>query len=93
MGVTVQLPGALEPFARGRATFTLAEPCGTVGAAFAGMSAEYPGVHDRVLDERGELRPHVNVFVDEHNIRYLQGLATPLGPHSTIFILPAVSGG
>ena len=48
---------------------------------------------DRVTDERGELRPHVNVFVDGENVRFLDGLGTALGEGSTIVIVPAVSGG
>jgi molybdopterin converting factor small subunit len=50
-------------------------------------------VLDRVLDERGELRPHVNVFVGDESVRFLGGLAAPLAARSTITIVPAVSGG
>ena len=48
---------------------------------------------DRVTDERGVLRPHVNLFVDGENVRFLDGLGTALGEESTIVIVPAVSGG
>jgi len=50
-------------------------------------------VVDRVTDERGVLRPHVNLFVDGENVRFLDGLGTALGEESTIVIVPAVSGG
>jgi molybdopterin converting factor small subunit len=52
-----------------------------------------PGVRDRILTERGEVRPHVNIFVDGESIRFAAGLATPVHPRSEIVILPAVSGG
>jgi molybdopterin converting factor small subunit len=45
------------------------------------------------MDERGELRPHVNVFVDAESVRLLGGLGAPLDEGSTIVIAPAVSGG
>ena len=47
----------------------------------------------RVLTELGEVRQHVNVFVDGESIRDLGGLATPVGGNAEIFILPALSGG
>lgn len=45
------------------------------------------------MDERGEIRPHVNVFVGDESIRFLRGLATPLADDSTVTIVAAVSGG
>jgi molybdopterin synthase sulfur carrier subunit len=65
----------------------------SVGEALAGLGALHPGVRDRVLDERGQVRPHVNVFVGKESIRYTGGLATPLGPEAELHIFPAVSGG
>jgi molybdopterin converting factor small subunit len=50
-------------------------------------------VRDRVLDERGRVRPHINIFVGEENIRDARGLATPLPNDCELAILPAVSGG
>jgi molybdopterin synthase sulfur carrier subunit len=91
--VTVELPGALRPFARGSAVVTLDEPCATVGEALETLERHWPGVRDRVLDEQGTLRPHVAVFVGEESIRHRGGLNAPLAEDSTIVILPAVSGG
>jgi molybdopterin converting factor small subunit len=93
MSVLVELPGALEQYAGGRASLRLDAPGATIGSALRRLRADYPDVHDRVIDERGELRPHVNVFIDNENIRYLRGLDTPLDEKNTVFILPAVSGG
>ena len=91
--ITVELPGALRPFARGKTVVTLNEPCTTVGDALEKLERHWPGVRDRILDEQGSLRPHVAVFVGEESIRYRGGLGAPLPEGSTIVILPAVSGG
>jgi molybdopterin synthase sulfur carrier subunit len=93
MGITIALPGALQPYAGGSSEVTLAERCRTVADALAALAARHGGVMDRVTDERGQLRQHVNVFVDGENIRFLDGFGTPLGEASTIVIVPAVSGG
>jgi molybdopterin converting factor small subunit len=61
--------------------------------ALRALAGVHGGVIDRVMDERGELRRHVNVFVDGDNVRFLDGLGTPVRESSTIVIVPAVSGG
>ena len=68
-------------------------PCATVGDALARVAAQWPAVTDRVLTEQGELRRHVNVFVGDESIRFLDGLATRVDDGATIMIVPAVSGG
>ena len=91
--ITIALPGALQPYAGGTPEIELADSFHTVGDALAALAERHGGVMDRVTDERGELRPHVNVFVDGENVRFLDGLGTTLGEESTIVIVPAVSGG
>jgi molybdopterin converting factor small subunit len=93
MPITIALPGALKPYAEGRPVVTVDGGCGTVGEALGALAGRYAGVVDRVMDERGQVRQHVNVFVDGDNIRFLDGLGTPVGEGSTITIVPAVSGG
>lgn len=92
MEITIALPGALQPYAAGTSEVTL-EARGTVGDALGALGGRYPGVVDRVVDESGAVRRHVNVFVDGEDIRFLEGLATAVGEGSTIVIFPAVSGG
>jgi molybdopterin converting factor small subunit len=91
--ITVELPRALRPHARGSTSVVLEDDCATVGEALAALAEQWPGVTDRVLDERGDLRPHVNVFVESESVKFLGGLAAPVAKGSTITILPAVSGG
>jgi molybdopterin converting factor small subunit len=91
--IRVELPRALAELAGGRTQLTLDESCATVGDALAALARKSAAVTDRVLDERGQVRPHVNVFVGEESIRFLQGLETPLGADASILIVAAVSGG
>lgn len=93
MEITVELPSALLPYAGGSSEVVLRGPCATVGDALGALAARHAGVVDRVMDEQGQVRQHVNVFVDGDNIRFMDGLATPLAERSTIVIVPAVSGG
>ena len=93
MGITIELPSALEPYAGGRSEVMLEDGCGTVGDVLGALAGRYAGVVDRVMDERGEVRQHVNVFVDGDNIRFLDGLGTPVRERSIVTIVPAVSGG
>lgn len=93
MGVSVILPRALVPYTRGVGTVQIDEPCATVRDALAATASRWPAVIDRVLTEQGALRRHVNVFVGDESIAFLDGLDTKLTAHTTITIVPAVSGG
>jgi molybdopterin synthase sulfur carrier subunit len=89
--VSVRLPGVLRPHAADRAVLDV--DATDVGALLETIALHYPGVARRVRDEQGQLRRHVNVFVGEHNVRDLDGLATPLRDGDSVAILPSVSGG
>jgi len=93
MSITIRLPGPLRELAQGRAEIAIDGDARTVADVFAALRARFPAVHDRIITEQGELRPHVNVFVGMDNIRMADGLATALGIETEITILPAVSGG
>ncbi len=93
MAVTVRLAGPLRPYAGGAAQVVLPARAATVAEALTLLGERHPGVRDRVLDERGALRPHVNVFVGPENIRFLEGLRTPLPEEAELHLLPAISGG
>ncbi len=92
VGVHVLIPGPLQPFAGGQRRVDLARAA-TVADALEALGAVAPGVRDRVLDERGRIRPHINIFVGEENVRDASGLATRLTDGCELAILPAVSGG
>lgn len=91
--ITIELPRALGVQVNGKTAVQLDAGSITVKDALAELGKRSPGALDRVMNERGELRQHVNVFVDEENIRFIDGLASPVPDGSTVFILAAISGG
>lgn len=88
-----QIPGALREFTGGRAVVEVPISNGTVSDALTALWNLHPGVRDRVIDEQGQLRQHINIFVGNEHIRYTGGLATQVHDGSQISIVPAVSGG
>jgi molybdopterin converting factor small subunit len=93
MAISVVLPQALHPYSRGAGTLTVDEPCATVAEALAAIAVRWPALTDRVLTEQGELRRHVNVFVGDESIKFIDGLDTKVSDGTMITIVPAVSGG
>jgi molybdopterin converting factor small subunit len=65
----------------------------TVAEALKALDASYPGFTDRLFDETGKLRRFVNVFVADEDIRFLDGVETPVPDGATVSIIPAVAGG
>jgi molybdopterin converting factor small subunit len=65
----------------------------TLAEALEELWKQCPGIRDRVLTEQGEVRPHVNIFVGNEDIRYTGGLRTCLADGAEIAIIPAISGG
>lgn len=64
-----------------------------VRGLLAELARQHPQVHVRLCDERGEPRPHINVFVNNDHVRARAALDTPLAAGDVVTILPAVSGG
>ena len=91
--ITIELPKALGLSVDGKTVVKIDEPCATVGDALAALGTRAPGVLDRIVDERGDVRMHVNIFRNGESIRFLDGLRTSTGDGSTILILAAISGG
>ena len=91
--ITVELPNVLCSYTDDNPSLVLEEPCSTVRDALAALGRKSPGALDRIMDERGDVRRHVNVFVNGENIRFLDGLSTPTRDGATIFVIAAVSGG
>ena len=90
-GVIVRLPAALAPSMGGQ---RVVEARGaTVREIIAALDAAYPGMRFALCLETGELRPFVNIFLGKVNIRYLDGLDTPVAPGATLHVLHSVAGG
>jgi molybdopterin converting factor small subunit len=93
MTVHFWIPGPLRSLTGGRSQVDVETSGLTLQDALEGLFAAHPGVRDRLLTERGEIREHVNVFVGKTEARSTGGLATPLVDGVEISILPAISGG
>ena len=91
MSIVVSIPTQLRGLTGGSAQVTAAGA--TVGEIVAHLSATHPGISERLLDDTGDLRRFVNVYLDDENVRFLDGLATPVAEGSKISIIPAVAGG
>jgi sulfur-carrier protein len=93
MSVTFGIPGPLRGLAGGQSQVQIAESPPTLRDALELLWRTYPSLRDRVVNEEGQVRAHVNIFVDNESVRFTGGLATPIPPGTEIFIIPAVSGG
>ena len=87
------ISGPLRELAGNRSEVRIERSAGSLADALSLLWAECPAFRDRVVTELGELRPHLNIFVDGENIRFLNGFSTAVRDGSEIVILPALSGG
>lgn len=90
--ITVHLSGHLKVHAGGQLEVRLAGDYATVADALDAIWKEYPALRDRVLNEQGDIRQHVNIFAGEEDVKRRNGLATKLRS-GDIHIFNAVSGG
>jgi sulfur-carrier protein len=64
-----------------------------ISEAIAELQSRFPGIHERLMDDKGEVRRFVNIYVNEEDIRFLQNQKTPLKDGDEISIIPAIAGG
>ena len=91
--ITVELPKALCSYAGETSSVIIEGSAKTIGDALVALGEKSPAALDRIMDERGNVRRHVNLFVNGENIRFLDGLGTPTRDGATIMVIAAVSGG
>ena len=91
--ITIELPKALCSANGQQSTVVVDDSHTTVGDALSALAEKLPRAFDSVMDERGNVRRHINIFLDGESIRYLNGLDTPAPSGSAILILAAISGG
>lgn len=87
---TVRIPTVLRKHTDGNAKVDADGR--TVGEVFAALIDEHPGLGEQLLQD-GEVRGFINVYVEDEDIRYIDGLASPVEPDDEIAIMPAVAGG
>jgi len=91
MTVSVRVPTILRTYTGGDAVVT-AEP-GTVREVIARLDASFPGIGGRLLDDSGQLRRFVNVYVGDEDVRLARGLDTDVPAGTSVSVIPAVAGG
>ncbi len=91
MSVRVRVPVLLRNLTGGQAEVTV--DGATVGEVLAALEGRYPGVRERLYDEQGVLRRFVNVYLNDKDIRTLEGEATPVADGDEVAIVPAIAGG
>jgi molybdopterin converting factor small subunit len=90
MSVEVSVPTILRSYTGGAKS--VAATGDSLQAVIDSLNASYPGIADRLIDESG-LRRFVNVYLNDEDVRFLDGLKTPVADNDAITILPAVAGG
>ena len=91
MSVTIHVPGVLRRYCEGALELSLS--AASLRDALGQIEGRHPALYRCVCDETGAVRRHVNLFVNDDDMRTLKGLDTPLAPGDVVMILPAVSGG
>jgi molybdopterin synthase sulfur carrier subunit len=89
--VTVRIPTVLREVTGGSSTIDVEGA--TVREVLGAVSATHPAVGRRIFDEGGAVRRFVNVFVDDEDIRFAEGLETQVSGGQVLSVLPAVAGG
>ncbi|MBE0408808.1 MAG: MoaD/ThiS family protein [Anaerolineales bacterium] len=91
MTKNMRIPAPLRPYTDGRAEVPVEGE--TVGAALNNLTAQYPGLRPHLFDERGELRSFVNLFLNDEDIRHLQGVETAIQEGDRLMLIPSIAGG
>lgn len=91
MAIEVRVPTILRPYTKDEKVVTVQGS--TIGEVVDDLERQYPGIGGRILDDSGELRRFVNVYVNDEDVRFLSGLHTAVADGDTVTVLPAVAGG
>ena len=88
---TLRVPALLKYYLENQTDIRLEGQ--TVAAVLADLSQKFPKIHSHIFDSKGQVRRHINLFVNADNIRDLSGLDTAVGEEDIVKILPSVTGG
>lgn len=91
MPVKVLIPTPLRKLTQDQETVT--GPAGTIESLFGELDRQYPGIGARLMDDQGNLRKFVNVYVNEEDVRFLDGKQTAVKEGDAVSIVPAIAGG
>ncbi|HLF90837.1 MAG TPA: ubiquitin-like small modifier protein 1 [Anaerolineales bacterium] len=88
---TLKIPTPLRPYAGGQSTITVKGV--KVGEALTDLTTQHPNLRQHIFNEAGELRPFVNLFLNDEDVRYLDGVETPVKDDDQLRIIPSIAGG
>jgi len=88
---TLRIPTPLRPYAAGQTEVTVQGD--NVGAALKDLVNQFPQLKKHLFNDAEELRPFVNLFLGEEDVRHLQGVETPLKEGDKLMIIPSIAGG
>jgi len=88
--VTVEIPTILRPLTDGAKTVAVAGQ--TLGEVIDALNSAHPGIAERIV-EAATVRRFVNIYLNDEDVRFLDGLATPVADDDVVTVLPAVAGG
>jgi molybdopterin converting factor small subunit len=88
---TLRIPTPLRPYAAGQVEVTVQGS--TVGEALSGVTERYSSLKPHIFTPEGQLRSYVNLFLNDEDIRKLDGLNTPIKDSDRMMILPSIAGG
>ena len=88
---TLRIPTPLRPYAEGQSEITVQGI--TVGEALNDLVTQFPALKKHLFAETDELRPFVNLFLGDEDVRHLQGVDTPLKDGDKLLIIPSIAGG
>ena len=88
---TLRIPTPLRTYTGGKSEVTVGGS--SVGEALTDLTVQFPAIRPHLFNENGELRPFVNLFLGESNIKDLQGVATPVGDADRLMLIPSIAGG
>jgi molybdopterin converting factor small subunit len=91
MAIEVRIPTILRTYTGGQSE--VSTQGGTLREVLENLDASYPGIRARILDEQGEIRRFVNVYVGNDDVRFLESLATTTPEGVQVSVIPAVAGG
>ncbi|MFT4689864.1 MAG: ubiquitin-like small modifier protein 1 [Verrucomicrobiia bacterium] len=91
MSVSVRIPTPLRKLTNDEELVDVEAE--TIGDAINELQTKYPGIQERLMDENGEVRRFVNIYLNEEDIRFLQNKETPIKDGDEVSIIPAIAGG
>lgn len=91
MAIKVRIPTALRRYSNGAAEITI--DAASVVDAISALESQCPGIRERLVDDSGEIRRFINLYVNGEDVRFVNGLQTPLKAGDEVSIVPAMAGG